>query len=73
MSREQAAKKFEVVQRSVYIGRCRLGRVAQTEKKRFQAFDAEDRRLGVFTSGAKALAAIRAAGTGARGAEERAP
>jgi hypothetical protein len=59
MSRLQNQPAFELIEHSIYIGRRRLGRYAQTDKKRFDAFDAEDRPLGAFKSRRQALAAIR--------------
>jgi hypothetical protein len=43
---------------SLYLGRERLGRYVQTERKLFKAFDAHDRPLGIFLTRARALAAI---------------
>jgi hypothetical protein len=57
----KTTKPFEAVCCSAYIGRRRLGRVSQTQKKRFEAFGSDDRRLGIFKSRAKALSAIRKA------------
>jgi hypothetical protein len=55
---KRPAQLFEPIRHSVYIGRRKLGRYSQTKKRRVEARDAEDRLLGVFTSRAKALAAI---------------
>src|SRR5580704_731488 len=52
---------FEIIKHSLYLGRRMLGRYDQTEQRRFEAFDAEDRPLGVFGSQAEALATIRTA------------
>jgi hypothetical protein len=36
------------IEHSVYIGRRRLGRYVQTDRKKFKAFAADDRPLGTF-------------------------
>jgi hypothetical protein len=59
----QKASRFKPIEHSVYIGRERLGRYAQTDRERFEAFDALDRTLGNFRIRARALAAIRKAWT----------
>jgi hypothetical protein len=51
--------RWKKVEHSVYFGRERLGRYVQTDVKKFQAFDANDRLLGGYRDRAKALAAIR--------------
>jgi hypothetical protein len=53
---------FEPIERFVYIGRQYLGRYVQSGKKKFEAFDARRRSLGVFRSAAKSLAAINQVG-----------
>jgi hypothetical protein len=49
------------VEHSVYLGRERLGRYVQINKKQFKAFDAHDKPLGNFRLRMRALAAIRKA------------
>ena len=58
-----AAKKptLKRIEASVYIGRERLGRCVQVERKKYMAFDENDRALGSFRVRARALAAIRKA------------
>jgi hypothetical protein len=51
-------RPFEPVRRSVYIGRRYLGRYVQTSSTAFEAFDATDRRIGVFESAENSVAAI---------------
>jgi len=52
------ATAWRPIEHSLYLGRERLGRYIQTERKRFSAFDAHDRLLGKFSTRAKALDAI---------------
>jgi hypothetical protein len=54
------------IEHSVYIGRDRLGRYVQTDRRKYKAFDANDRPLGNFRVRASALAAIRKAARSAR-------
>jgi hypothetical protein len=49
------------VEHSVYLGRERLGRYVKANRKRYTAFDANNRVLGSFRIRAKALMAIRKA------------
>lgn len=53
--------KFDSLEHSVYLGRQRLGRYVQTDRKKFKAFDANDRLLGNFRIRNRMLAAIRKA------------
>jgi len=53
--------KFKLLEHSVYIGRERLGRYVQTDRKKYKAFDANNRPLGNFRVRERALAAIRKA------------
>lgn len=55
------ARKPKPIEHSLYLGRERLGRYRQLNRKRFKAFDARDRPLGNFRLRARALAAIREA------------
>jgi hypothetical protein len=52
------APTFEPVQRSVYTGSQYMGRYVQTGLKAFEAFDAADHPIGVFSSNNDAVAAI---------------
>jgi hypothetical protein len=52
---------FEPIERSVYLGRAKLGRYCQVSVKIFEAFDATDVCLGAFSSANEARAAIDAA------------
>lgn len=61
-----AQPEFELVEHSVYLGRERLGRYVQTDRRQFKVFDANDRPLGNFRVRARALAAIRKAARSAR-------
>src|SRR6476659_7992053 len=63
---QNAAARPEPIQHSVYIGRERLGRYVQTDRKKFKAFDANDRPLGNFRVRARVLVAIRKAARSAR-------
>ncbi len=54
-------KKFEPIERSLYLGRRRLGSFTQIEARKYRSFDANHRSLGTFATWAKALAAIRKA------------
>ena len=54
-------KRQKAVDHSLYLGRERLGRYVQLDRKRFKAFDALDRPLGNFRVRTRALAAIRKA------------
>jgi hypothetical protein len=54
-------RKFEPLEHSVYLGRERLGRYVRTDRKKYKAFDANDRPLGNFRVRHRALAAIRKA------------
>jgi hypothetical protein len=56
-----SALRQKPIQHSLYLGRERLGRYAQTDRKTFKAFDSHDRLLGNFRKRARALAAIRKA------------
>jgi hypothetical protein len=49
---------WKPIEHSLYLGRERLGRYVQTERKLFKAFDAHDRPLGIFLTRVRALAAI---------------
>jgi hypothetical protein len=53
--------KFKPLFHSVYIGRERLGRYVQSDRNKYQAFDANDDPLGNFRVRAKMLAAIHKA------------
>ena len=55
------APKPKPIKYSIYLGRERLGRSVQINRKRFFAFDARDRPLENFRIRARALAAIRKA------------
>ena len=55
----QKSKQQGPVEHSVYVGRERLGRYLKFDRKRYTAFDAGDRSLGVFCTRTRALAAIR--------------
>jgi hypothetical protein len=57
----QRASRLKPIEHSVYLGRERLGRYVQMDRKRFEAFDALDRPLGNFRVRARALTAIRKA------------
>jgi hypothetical protein len=57
--KQGAQLPFEEIAHAVYFGRHRLGRYVQTRQARFQAFDPDDRPLGIFKTRAEALAAIR--------------
>jgi hypothetical protein len=54
------------IEHSVYIGRQRLGRYVQTDRRKFKAFAADDRPLGNFRVRKRMLAAIRKAASSAR-------
>jgi hypothetical protein len=49
---------WKPIEHSLYLGRERLGRYVQTERKLFKAFDAHDRPLGMFLTRARAINAI---------------
>jgi hypothetical protein len=51
----------EPAEYSVYFGRERLGRFVRLEKRKFEAFDRNDRALGCFRKRKDALGAIYAA------------
>jgi hypothetical protein len=55
------ARQREPLEYSVYVGRERLGRYVQVDRRKYKAFDANDRPLGNFRVRAGALAAIRKA------------
>jgi hypothetical protein len=55
------ARQREPLECSVYVGRERLGRYVQVDRRKYKAFDANDRPLGNFRVRAGALAAIRKA------------
>jgi hypothetical protein len=55
------AAQLKPIEHSLYLGRERLGRYVQMDRKRFKAFDALDRPLGNFRIRARVLAAIRKA------------
>ena len=55
------ARQQKPIEHSVYIGRERLGRYVQVDRRKYKAFDANDRPLGNFRVRAGALAAIRKA------------
>jgi hypothetical protein len=57
----QKRPEWEPIEHSIYLGRKRLGRYVQIDRKRFKAFDAIDRPLGNFRVRARALGAIRKA------------
>lgn len=57
----QKSTQQEPVEHSVYVGRERLGQYLKFDRKRYTAFDAGDRPLGVFCTRTRALAAIRKA------------
>ena len=57
---------FEPVEHSVYSGRERLGRYLRTAPRRFAAYDAADRPLGIFKKQKDACAAISHARAEAR-------
>lgn len=59
--RTQKHPKRRPIEHSVYLGRERLGRYVQTDRKRFKAYDAINRSLGNFRVRARALSAIRKA------------
>jgi hypothetical protein len=50
---------FEPVERSLYLGRRKLGRFVQTDAGQFEAFGPDDRSLGFFETSRQVLAAIR--------------
>ena len=53
------SEQFEqIIEHSVYCGRERLGRYVQTGRELFEAFDSEDRALGIFKTREAAWAAI---------------
>jgi hypothetical protein len=56
-----AAARPKPIEHSVYIGRERLGRYVRIDRKKYRAFDANDRPLGSFRVRERALAAIRKA------------
>jgi len=56
--------KFEPVEHSVYVGRCRLGRYSRIAPRKYAAFDACDRPLGEFKRRKDAWKAIGRAGEG---------
>jgi hypothetical protein len=60
------ARQRKPIEHSVYIGRERLGRYAQADRRKYKAFDANDRPLGNFRVRTRALAAIRKAARSAR-------
>jgi hypothetical protein len=60
------ARQRNPIEHSVYIGRERLGRYVQTDRKQFKAFAANDRPLGNFRVRERMLAAIRKAARCAR-------
>ena len=60
------ARQRKPIEHSVYIGRERLGRYAQTDRRKYKAFDANDRPLGNFRVRTRALAAIRKVARSAR-------
>jgi len=49
--------QFERLEHSVYLGRRRLGRYSQSGKKRYAAYDAQDRFLGHLAYAAVGAAA----------------
>jgi hypothetical protein len=49
------------IEHAVYIGRERLGRYVQTDRKKYKAFDAANQPLDNFRVRARALAAFRKA------------
>lgn len=55
------ALRRKPIEHSVYLGRERLGRYVQMDRKRFEAFDPRDRPLGNFRVRSRALTAIRKA------------
>jgi hypothetical protein len=50
---------FEPIERSLYLGRRKLGRFVQTDKRQFEGFGPDDRSLGLFETSKQVLAAIR--------------
>jgi hypothetical protein len=50
---------FEPIERTLYLGRRRLGRFVQTDKKQFEGFGPDDCSLGLFETSKQVLAAIR--------------
>jgi hypothetical protein len=55
----QSVQRQKPIEHSLYLGRERLGRYVQIDRRRFAAFDARDRHLGNFRIRKRALAAIR--------------
>jgi len=51
--------EFEPIERSLYLGRRKLGRFVQTDAGQFEAFGPDDRSLGHFETSTQVLAAIR--------------
>jgi hypothetical protein len=50
---------FEPIERTLYLGRRRLGRFVQTGKKQFEAFGPDENSLGHFKTSKQVLGAIR--------------
>jgi hypothetical protein len=70
-----SSSEFEPLEHSVYVGRQRLGRYERTGKRKYAAFDADDRLLGRFTKLAnaqKAFDCLTATGASNEGLPERA-
>jgi len=51
--------EFEPIERSLYLGRRKLGRFVQTDARQFEAFGPDDCSLGFFETSRQVLAAIR--------------
>jgi hypothetical protein len=51
--------EFEPIERSLSLGRRRLGRFVQTDKRQFEAFGPDDNSLGHFKTSKQVLGAIR--------------
>ena len=66
MTPPRGADTARQIEHSVYIGRERLGKYAQTDRRKYKAFDAHDRPLGNFRVRTRALAAIRKAARSVR-------
>jgi hypothetical protein len=50
---------FEPIERALYLGRRKLGRFVQTDKRQFEGFGPDDCSLGLFETSKQVLAAIR--------------
>jgi hypothetical protein len=51
--------EFEPIERSLYLGRRKLGRFVQIAEHQFEGFGPDDRSLGLFETSRQVLAAIR--------------